>query len=132
MNRRKKKIKPNIIYTHSNSDLNVDHRKISEATLVAFRPQPTETWKEIRFFEIPSSTEYSDGLNFDDFKPNLFINIKSTLKKKIKALKAYSSELRNYPHPRSIKGIKILAQYRGIQNGLEYAEAFRVVKKIIR
>ena len=48
------------------------------------------------------------------------------------ALKAYSRELRNYPHPRSIKGIKILAQYRGIQNGLEYAEAFKVIKKIVR
>jgi len=128
----KKKIKPDIIYTHSNSDLNVDHRKISEATIVAFRPQPNETWKEIRFFETPSSTEYSDGLNFDDFKPNLFVNIKSTLKKKIMALKAYSGELRNYPHPRSLKGIKILAQYRGVQNGLEYAEAFKVVKKIVR
>ena len=128
----KKKIKPDIIYTHSNTDLNVDHRKISEATVVAFRPQPGENWKEIRFFEIPSSTEYSDGLNFDDFKPNLFINIKTTLKKKLTALKAYSSELRDYPHPRSLKGIKVLAQHRGVQNGLEYAEAFKVVKKIVR
>ena len=35
----KSKINPSIIYTHSASDLNIDHRKVCEATLTAFRPQ---------------------------------------------------------------------------------------------
>ena len=34
----KKKIKPNIIYTHFIEDLNIDHRIIAEATFTAFRP----------------------------------------------------------------------------------------------
>ena len=54
----KKKINPNIIYTHSSADLNIDHRIVNQATLTAFRPFQNECWKEIRTFEIPSSTDY--------------------------------------------------------------------------
>ena len=32
------KIKPNIIYSHHFSDLNRDHRIVTESVLVAFRP----------------------------------------------------------------------------------------------
>ncbi len=62
---------PDIIYTHSYADLNIDHRKVHEATLIAFRPQPKETWQEIRAYEVASSTEW--GMRA--FTPNLFINI---------------------------------------------------------
>ena len=57
----KRKIKPNIVYTHSSADLNIDHRIVNQATLTAFRPLKDEVWKEIRTFEIPSSTDY--GIN---------------------------------------------------------------------
>ena len=128
----KKIVIPDIIYTHNLSDLNIDHRIVGEAVLVAFRPQPKEVWKEIRLFEVPSTSDYFDNIFSKKFNPNLFINIKQTWKKKLSALKAYSKEMRKYPHSRSLKGIKILAQYRGVQNGLEFAEAFDVIKKIIR
>ena len=54
----KKKIQPNLIYTHSMADLNIDHRIVSQATLTAFRPLSSESWNEIRTFEVPSSTDY--------------------------------------------------------------------------
>ncbi len=123
---------PNIIYTHSSSDLNIDHRRVCEATLTAFRPQPDEQWNEIRTFEVPSATDYGHNSVTGSFKPNLFNNIESTIYKKIEALKAYSQEIRDYPHSRSFEGIMNLAKYRGNQVGLKYAEAFEVLKKIIR
>ena len=51
-------VKPTIVYTHSSADLNIDHRIVSQATLIAFRPQPNEVWQEIRTFEIASATDY--------------------------------------------------------------------------
>ena len=38
----KNRIKPDIVYCHSNSDLNIDHRVVLNAVLTAFRPQPEE------------------------------------------------------------------------------------------
>ena len=37
--------------------------------------------------------------------------------------------MRKYPHPRSIKSIKSLAQFRGVSSGYNYAEAFVLGRK---
>ena len=50
--------------------------------------------------------------------------ISKYIKKKIHALKFYKSELRKFPHSRSIKNIKSLAQIRGTSCGVNYAEGF--------
>jgi hypothetical protein len=52
------------------------------------------------------------------------------MKYKLKALKAYKSEMRPFPHPRSVENIKALAKFRGSTVGYKYAEAFRLVREI--
>ena len=42
------------------------------------------------------------------------------------------SEIKKYPNSRSFKGMKILAQLRGSQNGLDMAEGFCIIKEIKR
>lgn len=128
----KKKIKPNVIYTHNSSDLNIDHRKVFEATITAFRPQPKEIWTKIISFEIPSATDFRKLKKISNFYPNYFLDIKKFWKKKLLALKSYKDEIKPSPHSRSIEGIKILAKYRGLQNGLHMAEAFEIIKEIQR
>ena len=50
--------KPELVYTHSATDLNIDHKIVLQATLTAFRPLNDESCKEIRTFEVPSATDY--------------------------------------------------------------------------
>ena len=121
---------PSLVYFHSEADLNVDHRVLSSAVLTAFRPQPGESCKELRVFEVPSATDFANESITGKFLPNLFIDITETWHYKLSALKAYSSEIREYPHSRSLDGIKNLAKIRGNQNGLKMAEAFQVIRKI--
>jgi LmbE family N-acetylglucosaminyl deacetylase len=128
----KRKIMPHIIYTHNPHDLNVDHRVVAEATLTAFRPQAKEVWKKILAFEIPSSTDFAYFKKKKIFQPNYFLDIKKYWSKKKKALKAYKTEIKKFPNSRSLKGIEILSKFRGIQNGIEQAEAFQVLKEINR
>ena len=122
--------KPTIVYTHSCADLNVDHRVVANAVLTAFRPQPSETCKEIRLFEVPSATDYGNPSVTGSFAPNLFVDITRNWDSKERALNAYSDEMRDYPHSRSIEGIKNLARLRGNQVGCDLAEAFEVIRKI--
>lgn len=126
----KEKIQPNLVYTHSAADLNVDHRILSQAVLTAFRPQPEETCKEIRAFEIPSATDYGHPSVTSAFKPNLYVDISSTWKNKTDALIKYGEELRKAPHTRSLDGIKALALVRGYQVGVSLAEAFEILRRI--
>ena len=125
-----RKINPNIIYTHYAEDLNIDHRITFQAVLTAVRPVKKFSAKEIYSFETPSSTEWSHKKIKKQFAPNAYEDISPTLKKKIKALQIYKEELRKYPHPRSLRGIKVLAQKRGMEVGLKYAEAFELVRWI--
>lgn len=98
--------------------------------MTAFRPVKDERVKELYSFEIPSSTEWNTANASDCFRPNLFMDISKTLKLKVKALKGYSSEIRDFPHPRSPDAIEIIAKRRGIEVGLAAAEAFEVVRLI--
>jgi len=124
----KKKINPSIVYTHYFNDLNIDHQLVSKACITAFRPEPKKNKAELRFFEIPSSTDFSFK---KDFEPNLFISVKNFWKKKEKALKAYGSEIKKKPHSRSLHGIRNLSNLRGSQSGLDCAEAFQIYRKIV-
>ena len=126
----KLKYQPTLVYTHSGADLNVDHRVVANAVLTAFRPQPNEKCKELRLFEVASATDYGNPAITGSFTPNLFVNISQEWSSKLRALEAYNAELRDYPHSRSIEGIKNLAKLRGNQIGYELAEAFEVLRKI--
>ena len=43
----------------------------------------------------------------------------------------YEFERREYPHPRSPEALKIIAQKWGIVNGVDFAEAFCLVRTLI-
>ena len=125
-----KKYKPGLIFTHCPEDLNIDHRLISKAVITACRPMKNNPVKLILFFEIPSSTEWQIKTSRKpNFNPNWFEDISETLKFKLNAIKIYKKELRKWPHPRSLKGIKTLAEWRGASSGYKAAEAFILGRK---
>ncbi|MFG1483967.1 PIG-L family deacetylase [Halobacteriovorax sp. HFRX-2_2] len=127
----KAEFEPNIIYTHSYNDLNIDHQITNKAVLTAFRSTPSNTTTEIYTFDIPSSIEYQSS-QFIQARKNYFSTIsKQNLKAKIQAMCAYESELHPFPHPRSIENLEILAKSEGTKCGKELAESF-YIERIIR
>jgi LmbE family N-acetylglucosaminyl deacetylase len=120
---------PDVIYTHSGADLNSDHRRTLEAVLIASRPGGSGNPFVDEVYSCASAGEWSYG-RFGTFSPNVFVNIKNTLHQKLRALECYESEVRNFPHPRSGRALTSIAQAWGTCAGLEYAEAFELVRKI--
>ena len=51
---------------------------------------------------------------------------------KLKALEAYESEMRIWPHSRSIESVQNLARWRGASVGVEAAEAFMLIRQIVQ
>ena len=119
--------KPEIIYTHNDSDVNVDHRVIYNATITATRPTGNSGIKEVISFEVPSSTEWNFGTSFT---PNIFVDISKELKVKLNAMSMYKNEIRKFPHPRSVEGLEVIARRWGTVCGCKAAEAFFLVRKI--
>ena len=126
-----KKIKPECVVTHHCGDLNIDHQIINQAVLTACRPQPGQLIKSILSFEVPSATDWQSSSHSNFFRPNWFEDITDTLKIKIKALEAYKSEMRKWPHARSIKALDHLAKWRGASVGYDAAEAFVLIRKLL-
>jgi len=123
----KNKIKPNVIFTHFENDLNIDHQITYKAVITATRPMEKESVKEIYSFEVLSSTEWEYPLTFS---PNTFFDISETLEDKIKAMSFYKSELREFPHPRSLEAIELNAKNWGYKVGKKAVEAFKIVRII--
>ena len=123
----KEEVKPDIIFTHYENDLNIDHQITYQAVVTATRPMENESVKEIYSFEVLSSTEWSYPLSFS---PDLFFDISETIELKKEAMKQYDSELCQFPHPRSIEGIELNAKYHGMRVGKAYVEAFKTVRVI--
>jgi len=129
-----KEIGPEVVYMPHRNDLNKDHQIVFESVLVAVRTKPGSPIKRVFSYEVLSETEWGEQKVKelkDVFLPNVYVDIKNTLKYKIKAMACYRSELKEFPHPRSVKGITVLSEKRGMEAGLENAEAFILVKEII-
>lgn len=116
--------RPSVVYTHHAGDVNVDHRILHDSVIAACRPQPGHCVTTLLFFEVASSTEWRPPASGPAFQPDWFIDITSHWSAKARALAAYASEMREFPHPRSIQAIEHLAHWRGATVGLSMAEAF--------
>lgn len=126
------KVGPDTVYIPHRGDVNKDHRIVFEMTMVALRPKPSSTAKRVLSYETLSETEWAVPSKEDAFIPNVYVDISDTLKTKLSAMSAYKSELKDYPHPRSIGGISALAKKRGTEVGLKAAEAFMLMREVSR
>lgn len=123
-------VQPEIVYTHHGGDLNIDHRIACEAVVTACRPLPGAATRAIYAFETVSSTEWAIADCHVAFRPNHFVETEAFMALKMKALEAYSSEMRPWPHARSVEAIRALAAYRGVSVGCAAAEAFSVIREL--
>jgi LmbE family N-acetylglucosaminyl deacetylase len=126
-----KTYKPSLVFTHHAGDVNIDHQILHHAVITACRPQPGFSVKSLLFFEVPSSTEWRPSGSSLPFVPNYFWDVSMYMEKKIQALDAYKPEMRDFPHPRSIRAINHLAGWRGASVGCEAAEAFMLGRTVV-
>lgn len=124
-------VRPQIVYTHFNGDVHQDHRLVSECVMVACRPKPGSTVQKLLMCEISASTEWAFD-QFGKFSPNYFIDITPYAQTKSELLEMYSSEVYPFPDARSVDGTMVLANQRGKQCGVSYAEAFQLVFSLHR
>ena len=119
---------PTHIFTHNPVEVNVDHRITYRVVETATRPKPGLALREVYSFEIPCSGNWT----FDDsFKPNLYVDVKEVWDQKIAAWNCYEGEARDFPFPRSLKGLETMAKYRGMQAGLECAEGLKLLRGVV-
>jgi N-acetylglucosamine malate deacetylase 1 len=121
---------PGIVYA-PHPDINRDHQALFDSVSVATRPVPGQPVRRVLSYAPTSSTEWTPaGLNW--FVPNWFVDITTTLERKLAAFARYETERRYYPHPRSERALRAAAELYGASCGCEYAEPFVLVRSLER
>ncbi|MBQ6927316.1 MAG: PIG-L family deacetylase [Oscillospiraceae bacterium] len=123
-------IKPEIVLIPHYGDMHLDHRWVAEGAMVAVRPLEAPFVKKVLAYETLSETEWNTPSVNNAFMPNVWVDISGELDGKLKAMECYRSQLHAFPHPRSLRAIKALAEYRGSTIGAQAAEAFILVRGI--
>lgn len=125
-------LRPTILYIPHRGDIHSDHRAVYLATLVATRPIDDCPVQRLLSYETLSETEWASPRGDDAFVPTMFIDITDYLDQKLQAMACYRSQLKEPPHSRSLRSIRALAHLRGGTAGLQAAEAFVLVREIIK
>lgn len=116
------KLEPDLIISHCDQDLNLDHRIVAEVARIVGRPKVKPV--DILGCEVPNTSAW----NSRPFPADYYVDITETIDTKIEAFSCYRNELQEFPHPWSKKGLRVLAEFRGMEAGCSYAEAFQVVR----
>jgi LmbE family N-acetylglucosaminyl deacetylase len=121
---------PDVVLTHHSGDLNVDHELTHRSVLTATRPVSGQTVTDLYTFETVSATEWAFDRLRPPFRPSVFVDVTESLERKLAAMAVYAGELRAFPHPRSSEQLRVTARRWGGVSGLEWAEAFELVRSI--
>jgi LmbE family N-acetylglucosaminyl deacetylase len=121
---------PEVVYT-AHPDVNLDHRMLFDSVAVGTRPIPDQPVLRLLTYAPTSSTEWTPAAT-NWFVPNWYVDVTSTLQRKLEAFACFKTEERPYPHPRNARALEAHAQFHGSAVGCEYAEPFVLVRGLER
>lgn len=110
------RVNPEEVYVNYFDDTHQDHRTLAHCVVSA-----TRYIKKVLFYE-----DYTTC----NFEPNIFVDIKDVLEKKINLLQAHHSQVvKSYPTNLDIiESVRAIANFRGFQGKVKYAEGFKALR----
>ena len=124
------RIRPDIVYIPHRGDMQLDHKMVVDAAMVALRPKYKHVVKRIYAYETLSETGWDIPNVTNEFIPNVYNNISKFMDKKIEAMQMFKTQLSAYPAARSLRAVEALAMYRGATVNMNAAEAFYIVREL--
>ncbi|MDX3228650.1 PIG-L family deacetylase [Streptomyces sp. ME19-01-6] len=119
---------PDTVYT-VHADINMDHSTVFRSVMVATRPRVGTPVRRVLSYAPMSSVEWTPHFE-NTFRPNWFSNISDTIEDKIRSFDCYTTENRPWPHPRSPRAIRAIAESWGSSAGWACAEPFVLIRQL--
>jgi LmbE family N-acetylglucosaminyl deacetylase len=125
-------VTPQSVYLVHGGDVHSDHHAVFGAAMSVLKPfyMAQLGVQRILSYETLSSTEAAPPHHTRAFIPTVYSDITRYLERKIEIMGLYESEAQPDLLPRGTSSIRALARYRGATIGVEYAEAFVLVREI--
>lgn len=111
-------------------DVHLDHQAGFRSAMVMCRPTGAHVPRSVLAYETISETNWNAAPVTPGFQPNTYVDISDYLETKLAAFRAYASQVREFPHERSLETMRALALVRGSAVHLRAAEAFVALRTI--
>jgi LmbE family N-acetylglucosaminyl deacetylase len=123
--------RPDLLLLPYRQDYDQDHVATFETAFAAARPIPESFGKylvpHVMTYEMTKINWASEPVP----RPTAYCDISDYLAVKLQSVRYYATQFRPSPHIRSPDSVSALASIRGKEIGVEYAEAFGVLRTII-
>jgi LmbE family N-acetylglucosaminyl deacetylase len=126
------RVKPHTVYLVNRSDVHTDHHAVFLAAMSVLKAFYMGRFgvRRILTYETLSSTEAAPPLPERVFIPTVYTDITPFIDAKIQIMNLFESEAQPELSPRGGSAIRALARYRGATIGVEYAEAFMLIREV--
>lgn len=124
------RVEPDELYMPHAGDMQKDHQIVNEAVMVAVRPKYEHKIRAVYAYETLSETEWNIPNTVNAFIPTVYRDISEYLEIKKKALSYFTTQVSEFPNPRSLEAVEALARYRGSTVEVRAAEAFVLIREI--
>lgn len=131
MNTLYKRVIPDYVFVPFPGDVHMDHQAAFASAMVMSRPNGSHVPRSVLAYETVSETNWNAPPLTSGFLPNTYVDISDYIETKLKAFQAYKSQVRPFPHERSIESLRALATLRGSTVGFKAAEAFVALRNVI-
>jgi LmbE family N-acetylglucosaminyl deacetylase len=119
---------PEEVFLPHPADVHTDHRIVYNAACGCVKWFRFPSVKRVLAYETLSETDFGLGTN-QPFRPSVFVDVEEYFAKKLQAMDLYSSEVDEFPFPRSHETMRALASLRGSASGFKAAEAFELLRE---
>lgn len=125
-------VHPDTVYLVHGGDIHTDHGVVFAATMSVLKPFYTRQLgvSRILCYETLSSTDAAPAIPGRLFMPNVYRDITPFMGRKLEVMALYETERQADPMPRGPEGIRALARHRGATIGVDYAEAFMLIREV--
>lgn len=125
-------VRPEIVFLVHGGDIHSDHRALFSAAMSVLKPFHCARLgvKRILAFETLSSTDAAAGTGYTPFAPTVFVDVTPHMQRKLEIMRMFETEAQGEFLPRGESAIKALARLRGATIGVEYAEAFALIREL--
>ena len=126
------KIRPQIVYVVHGGDVHSDHDAVFRAVMSVLKPfhMIKVGVERIMAYETHSSTEAAPAKAGGSFIPTVFRDVSKFMDRKVEIMSFFDTEKQSELMPRGASAIRALGRFRGATIGVEYAEAFQLVREI--
>jgi N-acetylglucosamine malate deacetylase 1 len=126
-------VRPQTVYIPHAGDVHSDHRIVHDAVMAVTKSfyLLRQGISRVLACEVLSETDAAHPASVPPFLPNVLVDVSETFERKLKIFSLFKTEVQSGFLPRTESAVRALGRVRGAAIGVQYAEAFMLLREVV-